>query len=104
LDRIQIDISLTYGTNNAHSTGDCVELDLVLPYSEYLPAESRELSKASLVPDDIAMHLVVPEWRQLVLPNGESPAVPEVTIYENGYLGLPGIRSLGNPAVFCRDA
>jgi hypothetical protein len=57
---------------------------LVLPDSNDLPALRPEPPKIALVAATIRPKFVSPELRELVFPTWESPAVPEITIDEDG--------------------
>ncbi len=62
-----------------------IPLDLMLPDPKNEPAGLPELPKIAQVATAISLYLVSPVGRQLVFPQREAPAVPEVTFNKDGH-------------------
>lgn len=56
----------------------------MLPDTNHLPAACAQPTEVALVAVAVGAEFVAPEFRELVLPRRESPAVPKVAVHENG--------------------
>jgi hypothetical protein len=61
---------------------------LVLPDADDSPAKGAELSEVASITLPVGSEFFLPKRGELMLPNGEPPTVPEVTIYEDRNLLL----------------
>lgn len=55
----------------------------MLPDADDPPAKGAEFLEVASVTLPIGPELLSPEGRQLMLPSGQSPTMPEVTVYED---------------------
>jgi hypothetical protein len=67
------------------NTCNRIQFNLVLPDSEYGPAEPTQLLGVPVIAFSVAANLVLPEGWQLVAPDRKSPPMPKIVVYEDGH-------------------